>query len=258
MILVLRPEGKAQETADLLANNGYSSIPVAALSIRPNQQQRRALHIALDFNNYRNKLSTFPDGLVVTSTYAASALIEILEQMPAKSNEFKERVSSLPVFCVGKSCQAMLVGQFQNIYSGNTQDSESLLRHPLLQRPLLVNKRLLLLKGEQGRDLLPNELASRGAQLSTFDLYKRVSNTSLIATIDCVKLQIDCIIATSQELCELLLNNQPHEQLQAIKWVVVSERIKQYLVSKGINDIYLSSGAQSQALLACVKQLKET
>ena len=251
MILVLRPEGKAQQSAALLENNGYPAFPLAAISIEKNIEQVEALTVRLMTH------STLPDGLIVTSTYAAETLLSIVQYDERLSSQIDESILSIPVYCVGETCLSMLKHTFKHIYSGYSQNSEGLLAIPQLAKQHTQHKRFYLVKGENGRDLLPNTMRKRNADLSVFDVYKRIPQLDSIRAIDCAKQQIDCIIATSQELCELLLDNQPLYELQSMTWIVVSKRIKQYLESKGINDICLSSGAQPEVLLNCVRQWKE-
>lgn len=243
MILVLRPEGKAQHSAALLNANGHDAMAIAAISIQKNQLQVERLTTALKSENY-------PDGLIVTSTYAASMLLDIVKLGNIKTE-------NLPVFCVGTSCQEILSTIFKYTYTGIEQTSEGLIAHLLLSKERAAGKQYFLLKGEQGRDFLPSILRSRGADLMEFDLYKRIKHPTLIKRLDCAKQQINCIIATSQELCELILENQPIVYLRSITWIVVSERIRKYLLSKGIKSIFTSNGAQPEALLACVRQWKE-
>ena len=251
MILVLRPEGKAQQSAALLEKNGYPAIPLAAILIEKNIEQVEVLKASLMTH------STLPDGLIVTSTFAAEALLSIVQYDELLSSQIDESILSIPVYCIGETCLSMLKHTFKHIYTGHSQNSEGLLALPQLSEQHAQHKRFYLIKGEHGRDLLPSTLRKRNADLDVFDVYKRIPQLASIRAINCAKQQIDCIIATSQELCELLLDNQPLYELQSMTWIVVSKRIKQYLESQGINDICLSSGAQPEALLNCVRQWKE-
>lgn len=249
MILVLRPEGKAQQTADLLNQHAQPALPIGLIKIQTDQEKRA--HLKASFEE------CLPDAIIVTSTYAGGILLSLLKEFNQSDPSKYKALISISVYCVGLSCVEQLKPIFQHVYHGQAQDSESLLSHPKLNQSKVLGKSIFILKGHQGRSLLRETLSIRKAHVSEFNLYHREAKPDLIRNLDCAEQQIDCIIATSQELCEIALTHQSIDVLKMLTWIVVSERIRQFLLSCGITKVKVSAGPQSQALLACVKQLKE-
>ena len=119
-------------------------------------------------------------------------------------------------------------------------DSEHLLAEPALRD--LVGRRVLLVKGIGGRDLLARELAARGARVEAAEVYRRSPATpdperlrALEARIDAGALQV--VTATSLEIASALLGLSPpplRTALERLHWLVPAGRVANALESLGI------------------------
>jgi uroporphyrinogen-III synthase len=120
--------------------------------------------------------------------------------------------------------------------------SESLLLHPRLER--LAGHRILIIKGCNGRPFLEQELARRGAQVVTADVYQRVPATpgqaALAALLDSFIVgAVQVITATSLEIANnLLLLAGPalRREFERVHWLVPGARI-----AAGVRDLGLEA-----------------
>jgi len=90
----------------------------------------------------------------------------------------------------------------------DSANSEGILALPEFAAP--QDQRILLVKGRGGRELLRDELASRGADVTELEVYERrpadLNANSLRALRRALRAGTDCVIAvTSQEVLELFL-----------------------------------------------------
>lgn len=137
------------------------------------------------------------------------------------------------------------------------QDSEGLLALPELAD--MRGKRVLILRGNGGRELLADTLRERGAEVDYAEVYRRLipkrSAANLVAGWDN---WIDAVVVTSSEVLDnliTLLGEAGTARLQQTPLVVVSERLAEYARGRGCRTLYLAAGADDRALLARLCEL---
>lgn len=121
-------------------------------------------------------------------------------------------------------------------------DSEGLLSHPRLEH--VAGHRILIIKGNGGRDLLQQELTRRGAIVSYADVYERVPANPSAAVLDAVQARfaagdLHVITATSLEIgASLLKLASPtlRSEFELVHWLVPVERI-----ASGLRDLGLAA-----------------
>ena len=122
---------------------------------------------------------------------------------------------------------------------------------------------LFLVKGENGRALLQEELHHRGFDVGLIDVYRRVEKR-FTAELVLTWLQCQLFVATSVDIALGILHNlsklnkdQYSERLNKIKWLVLSERIKASLLEQGIknNLIYVCEDTDNSSIIKQIKQL---
>ena len=121
-------------------------------------------------------------------------------------------------------------------------DSESLLLHPRLEH--MAGRRILLIKGKNGRPLLEQELAKRGAQVAAIDVYQRVPATPSLAVLEALLDSftagaVQVITATSLEIAGNLLGMATpalRSEFERVHWLVPGERI-----AAGVRELGLSA-----------------
>ncbi len=131
-------------------------------------------------------------------------------------------------------------------------DSETLLQEPQLAD--MTNRRVLILRGQDGRDLMATRLTERGAQVDYANLYTR-----LCPTTDCTELlaewstRVEVITTTSNQVLDHLLQlcGASPVVLQT-PILVVSERGAAHAAAAGFHHILQAQGAANNAIIDCL------
>jgi uroporphyrinogen-III synthase len=138
-------------------------------------------------------------------------------------------------------------------------DSEALLEHPRLRH--VTGKRVLLVKGVGGRELLATTLERRGATVVTADVYERRPATPGAAQLSFAEEglrdgQIQVITATSVEvgMSLLAMAGAPwRAALERAHWLVASARIAATLREHGVSAPLLTAAtAEDHDLVAAL------
>ncbi|MDZ7803512.1 uroporphyrinogen-III synthase [Thiohalophilus sp.] len=140
--------------------------------------------------------------------------------------------NNLPLACVGRGTARALqqaAGRSPELLPQQGHDSEALLALPALQQPQIRNKRVLIVRGEGGREKLATSLRARGAQVGYAEVYRRVKPANDPETLlgPLRRGEIDIISLSSSEALDNLLEMGKSEQetLQHTPLVVFHQRI---------------------------------
>lgn len=122
-----------------------------------------------DHNNFEiiNQINKY-DKLIFISSNAAACFKQLLNiHKVSLTNEQQ-------VFCIGPTTKNELVSFLtQKIkYPENNFDSESLLNHPELIHP--NSQKILIIRGQGGREVLKDTLESKGASVEYLECYRRL------------------------------------------------------------------------------------
>jgi uroporphyrinogen-III synthase len=149
------------------------------------------------------------------------------------------------------------------LLAGAPYNSETLLEADDLQQ--VAGKRVLIVRGQQGRSLLGDELAARGAEVDYCEVYRRELPTRDVADFNRVADNEfpTLVILTSdvgmQNLIELV-DQVAAGRLRRIPWLLISERMRESAVKLGHNaPIIIAHSASDkgihQAICAWADQL---
>ena len=129
-------------------------------------------------------------------------------------------------------------------------DTESLLELEELKRPLL--HRILIIRGEGGRDLLERTLIRRGAKVSLCEVYRRIA----LSYSDLDTLPLGSVL-TSNSLgaLESLLSNLPDSR-RDFNLVVPSKRIATIATNFSFGSVTNSEGVSDDKLYDAIMSLK--
>lgn len=162
------------------------------------------------------------------------------------------------VVAVGPGTKQELVKRFPelDIHLPEFANSESLVQMPILQQAKAVS----LVKGFGGRDLIENNLTGRGVAVCCYQVYTRLNKSYPLAEVK--KWQdAHILLATSVDIAQALVENIHTLSLQERaaffqnkRWVVLSERIKQYLLTKGIpsDAIFICEDADNSSIIKTI------
>lgn len=124
--------------------------------------------------------------------------------------------------------------------------SESLLALPTMQN--MANKRVLIVRGETGRELLADTLRARAATITYLEVYRRCVPTYGAEKVAAI-LSVDWLVVTSvtglENLCQIVNN----EAIKLKMMLVVSERIKQIAVGLGFQHVVVSDDVSDDAVI---------
>lgn len=139
-------------------------------------------------------------------------------------------------------------------------DSESLLRTESLQN--MAGKRVAIVRGEGGRELLARELRSRGARVEYVEVYRRFRPRLPEGGVDLRRRGIAVVVVTSvQGLTNLVEMTPPGERdlLQRLTLATFSARVGDAAEQAGFQGVILVASRQSDdglvdAILSASKQ----
>lgn len=156
-VLVTRPFHQAEKLAGLISAAHGEAVRFPALAIEPPTDPVRVKELLLS-------LQTFDLAVFVSGNAVDHGLALLGSTWPP----------AVTVAAVGEGSAAALRshGIVTVIVPSGSADSESLLVAPQLQN--LHGKRVLILRGEGGRELLAEELRLRGADVTYAECYRRM------------------------------------------------------------------------------------
>ncbi len=170
----------------------------------------------------------------------------------------REWPARLPLAAVGPgSARALEVCGFQNIVAPAGQsDSEALLALPELNQ--VSGKRMVIFRGEGGREMLAETLRQRGAEVAYAECYRRAKPQASLAPILDAHQQtpLSAITITSTEALDNLFDmageaNQP--MLARIPFFVPHPRIAESARQRGIQTIITTAGGDAGLVEGMVK-----
>ncbi len=174
-----------------------------------------------------------------------------------------EKLTSGPALvAVGRSTAQRLAeaGYPVDVVPENRFDSEALLETPELKN--VRGCRVLIVRGNGGREYLANELTQRGALVAYAEVYTRhCPEKDATNLIQRWRDDIDIVTVTSIDLLDNLFTLFGEEEAELIKQtplVVVSDRMRQNARERGCQNVILSKGAEDQYLVEAVSMWAKT
>lgn len=246
---------------------------IQVLVTRPAHQARQFQELLLDVGA---KPTLFPVMAIEPVKLAPTSLLKITEQVydwvifiSANAVEyglgFFSNYSSLQTVklgAIGKQTAAALekYGLKVAVVPDTGFTSEDFLALNELQN--LVGQKVLIVRGQTGRELLGESLQARGAELSYATVYKRsvLGSASDLKQIQ-VTQELDIICVTSSEILRNLLQlAQPDTWIYQQVLLVGSERIATYAQQLGFKKriIVAASPADHDMLAALIKWQQDT
>jgi uroporphyrinogen-III synthase len=241
-VLVTRPEQQAAPLCRLLESAGASALRLPAIEIRSTGDLR-------DVKLKVGPIGSF-DLVIFTSANAVRFGSSLLERRP-----------DLTLAAIGPATARALreAGYEVTVTPAGGFDSESLLSQPALADP--PGRRILLVKGMNGRDLLETELLHRGAHVVTAEVYKRELASHSAETLEGLEAlfaagRIQVVTATSVEVAAGLFQIATaalQREFERAHWVVPGARVAAALRGHGVvGPIVQASSAEDQELLAAL------
>jgi uroporphyrinogen-III synthase len=141
-------------------------------------------------------------------------------------------------------------------------DSEGLLALPVLQA--VGGKSIFILRGDGGRELLPDTLRERGAEVHVVEVYRRALPDRQAAASNLVRgweQLVHVVVATSNAIVDnlyTLLGSEGAQRLQTTPIIVVSQRMAKYVIERGCEHVHVANSATDADLLATLCEVEES
>ncbi|MDX1453059.1 MAG: uroporphyrinogen-III synthase [Oleiphilaceae bacterium] len=245
-ILVCRPHADAEPLANALSATGASVHCLPCLEIVPIEPDSTQRQYIIDLDQYSHVL--------VTSQYAAQPMLEWIDtywpQLPVGQQWFG----------IGRKTSAVLEQFGLSVHKNRRDlDSEALLKLPELQD--LREKKVLLVKGKNGRQVLQQELSNRSARVDTLELYERrrpsYGKEQLRQALN--EFRPNWVICLSAETIENLHGyaREIDYDIQVAKVIVPSKRVAQVAKSLGFKLTYVTDKLMPIDIIRCLKNARD-
>lgn len=244
-LLLTRPVEDCAALAATLAGQGVHGSCMPLLDIQPLAVSE--MHRALVRN-----LDRYQAVIVVSKPAARLGLALLAEHWP--------NLPALAWFTVGAATAAVLEEAGLEVHFPDSgDDSEALLLLPALQAALACDTpRVLIIRGEEGRELLAGQLTALGAAVDYLPLYRRglpdYPAKALAQRIEAERLN-GLVVSSGQGFEHLrTLAAQDWPRLARLPLFVPSSRVAQIARDAGAQNVVDCRGASAAALLAALQE----
>ena len=145
----------------------------------------------------------------------------------------------------------------------DTGGTETLLNLPVLSGMEVRDKRVLIIRGQGGREVLRDRLLTRGARVEYLEVYRREKPD--ISQADMENFwhdeRPDAVIITSLAGLDNLVELTPppeSERLYETAMVVMSERIRQYALEAGFSRVAVATDNSDEGLIEALVNMNES
>ena len=235
-IAVTRPAEQAGALARMIEAEGGQAVLAPLLEIAA-ADDPRPLQQAIA------RLADYACAIFISPNAIAHALPAILAAGPWPAR--------LQAAVIGPSSAALLAshGVTQVVAPLARYDSEALLDLPAMQRAAVCGKRILILRGNGGRDLLVQQLRERGAQVDAVSCYQRSAPRDGTAVASLLRdAALDALtISSSEALRHLLaaLDDEALARLRGLPLFVPHRRIAEVAAGYGLPRVVLTAAADA-------------
>ncbi|MEY8205834.1 MAG: uroporphyrinogen-III synthase [Bermanella sp.] len=246
-LLFTRPQGQGEDLVQALDAAGWHCVRQPLLKIMPFTPQQGSAFQAIK-SNIMN-LDRY-DVVISVSGNASAQAVEWIDQY------WPQMPQGIHWLAVGPSSAAAFKALGIEVATPPGNHSEGLLALPALQQ--MAHKKVLILRGQGGRELLANTLRERGAEVDYCELYQRQAipfAAGQLATL-LRERQIHYALITSGEMAEQLAQQLPSAaQRLDLQLIVPSKRIQDMATTLGFSRVAVCGHIQAATLLACLNAL---
>ncbi len=240
-ILLTRPQHQAENLARLIAEHGGQPVLLPALAIAPVADSAQVAQVLASVDGYQWLIFVSANAVNFSMPLHASKLV----------------APSPAVAAIGQATAAALChfGIAVDLLSPPPFTSESLLATPPMQR--LERKKILIVRGQGGREYLAEALTRRGATVAYLEVYRRcvpqvdcTEARSLLAQGQLAAITVTC--GAALENLSTLLGSTYQQKLWAVPLVVISLRLAKIAQELGFKRVTVARQATDAALAEAV------
>jgi uroporphyrinogen-III synthase len=244
-VLLTRPTDESVLLAETLGEAGVfsSSLPLLEIAALPLGETQRARMLELQLYC----------AVIVVSKPAARMAVQLLEQ-------FWPRPPSQRWFSVGAATAQILADHgLEVFFPEQGDDSEALLELPQLRKAIArPDPRVLIVRGQGGRELLAERLRGQGASVDYLELYRRdlphYADGVLMQRIQAERLN-GLVVSSGQGFEHLQrLAGEAWPQVARLPLFVPSPRVAEMARAAGADKVVDCRGASAAALLTALRE----
>ena len=244
-LLLTRPGDESAALSSVLAEQGIFSSSLPLLDIEPIPATDTMRGVIRDLDRYC--------AVIVVSKPAARIAVELLDQMLPQTPCVKW-------FSVGAATAQILEDhKLDTSFPAEGDDSEALLQLPALREAIArPGPRVLIMRGQGGRELLAERLRELGASVEYLELYRRELPQYPPATLpDRIRAErLNGLVVSSGQGFEHLhqLAGDAWPQLAQLPLFVPSPRVAELARAAGALTVVDCRGASAAALLTALRE----
>lgn len=242
-IVVTRPRAQAVPLAHAIEQAGGKALLFPLLEIEPATTSRALRELVAHLDEFDLAIFISPNAV----RYGMQA-IRAAGALPAK----------LKLACVGQGSAKVLreLGVQDVIAPQHGADSEALLALPMLQK--VAGWRVVIFRGDNGRELLADALTARGAKVEYAACYQRVKAPLDVAAL--LTAEPDALTVTSSEALTHMWEQgdaAARKRLAALPLFVPHERIAQAARTMGFDKVMVTQSGEDGMVAALIASLKQ-
>ncbi len=241
-VLVTRPSHQSAPLVEGIRNRGGEPFPFPTIEIDP-------LPEGPAWETVVSELDSF-DWLVFVSRNAVSGVQHLLERYRA-AWPARPRYAAIGA----KTAQALADQGVGEVTTPAQFRSEGLLELPAMQTANVAGQRIALLRGERGRELLPETLEARGAKIVRLPVYRRspppqADPQQVSAALESGKLHA-AVFTSPDTFTNLLamLSRPAQELLRRVPAFVISPITGEVLIERGFPAPIVAPEASDEGIL---------
>ncbi|AWY41868.1 uroporphyrinogen-III synthase [Pseudomonas putida] len=244
-LLLTRPADESAALSAVLAEQGIFSSSLPLLDIVPIPASDTMRDVVQGLGRYC--------AVIVVSKPAARISVELL-------NRFSSQTPPVKWFSVGAATARILEDRGLDVsYPLEGDDSEALLELPNLRDAIAgPDPRVLIMRGEGGRELLAERLREQGASVDYLELYRRELPHYPAATLpERIRVErLNALVVSSGQGFEHLhqLAGDAWPQLARLPLFVPSPRVAELARAAGALTVVDCRGASAAALLTAIRE----
>lgn len=223
-VLVTRPEQQADNLCKLIEDLGGTAIRFPVLEISKIEDQQVV-------NELLNNIEAYDIGIFISKNAVEWTLRLLGDKTSA--------LESLKLISIGSATTAALKRALsRDVITNSGTNSETLLEDETLSADAVSGKKIIIFRGQGGRELLATTLRQRGANVDFAEVYRRDCPQYESDFIDKIWTlnNPDIVVVTSNNGLEnlfSLVNNDQKKILLSKQLVVMSRRMLDYSVEFG-------------------------
>ncbi len=247
-ILVTRPRHQAEHLCELILNSGGESILFPTIEIQPVIDSEK---LSTQFQN------TNEDDFIL---FVSRNAVKIAFDHYIEETDLTERIQFVAIGA--GTADALADMNINNVlHAGIQADSETLLQLPELQAGQIRDKKILIVRGVGGRELLAGVLKARGASVDYAEVYTRSLPKYEMKDSHEIwnDIKPDAVIVSSNDGLNNLMNlisENDWQQLFSTRLVAMSTRTADLAKVLGfISEIGIAKDKNDEGLLSALLEL---